>query len=180
MKLSLTPLSQGLLLFLQLLQSGSPSSHFRCRDLHVRHPVRTRFGLLEPSPSLSPSALVIPSALLFVGAPAFFCFLTGLRPDGRGDSLRFRPGEPVVSPFNVGSDEVGEMVWLSYEAYEASKPGCRYAVWFTATFASVERASSYLRSYLYCIYQGCFQAYGRYRLWWTEPKFARMNSLNCF
>lgn len=28
--------------FLQFTQSGTPSSHFRCRSLHVKHPVLTR------------------------------------------------------------------------------------------------------------------------------------------
>jgi hypothetical protein len=31
--------------FLQLRQLGRPSSHFKCRSRHVKHPVRTRFGL---------------------------------------------------------------------------------------------------------------------------------------
>lgn len=46
MKLSRTPRLHSRLLFRQLRQSGKPSSHFRCRSLHVRHPVRTRFDLV--------------------------------------------------------------------------------------------------------------------------------------
>lgn len=44
-KLSLIPRSHLRLLFWQFKQVGKASSHFRCRFLHVRHPVRTRFGL---------------------------------------------------------------------------------------------------------------------------------------
>lgn len=45
MKLSLTPRSHLRLLFWQFMQMGDASSHFRCRFLHVKHPVLTRFGL---------------------------------------------------------------------------------------------------------------------------------------
>ena len=32
--------------FLQFIQIGVASSHLRCLDLHVRHPVRTLLGLV--------------------------------------------------------------------------------------------------------------------------------------
>lgn len=44
-KLSRTPRSHLRLLFWQFRQVGKASSHLRCRFRHVRHPVRTRFGL---------------------------------------------------------------------------------------------------------------------------------------
>ena len=47
MKFNRTPLLHTLLDFLQFWQCGNPSSHLRCLSLHVRHPVRTRFGLFE-------------------------------------------------------------------------------------------------------------------------------------
>jgi hypothetical protein len=40
-----TPRSHFRLLFWQFRQVGKASSHLRCRFRHVRHPVRTRFGL---------------------------------------------------------------------------------------------------------------------------------------
>lgn len=45
-KLSRTPRSHFRLLFWQFRQVGKASSHLRCRFLHVKHPVRTRFGLV--------------------------------------------------------------------------------------------------------------------------------------
>lgn len=45
-KFSRTPRLHSRLLFLQFKQSGVPSSHFKCRSRHVRHPVLTRLGLL--------------------------------------------------------------------------------------------------------------------------------------
>ena len=41
MKFNRTPRLHSLLLFLQLLQSGVPSSHLRCLSLQVKQPVRT-------------------------------------------------------------------------------------------------------------------------------------------
>jgi len=46
MKFNRTPLLHSLLLFRQFIQSGTPSSHFKCRSRHVRHPVRTRLDLV--------------------------------------------------------------------------------------------------------------------------------------
>lgn len=46
MKLSLTPLLHTLDDFWQFMQTGNASSHLRCRSRQVRHPVRTRLGLL--------------------------------------------------------------------------------------------------------------------------------------
>lgn len=40
-----TPRLQSRFDFLQFWQSGTPSSHFKCRSRQVKHPVRTRFGL---------------------------------------------------------------------------------------------------------------------------------------
>ena len=56
-----------------------------------------------------------------------------------------RPGELAASPFNVGADEVGDIVLLSYGAYGGSKPDCRYAVW-SANVASVESRRSARRA----------------------------------
>jgi len=46
MKLSLTPLLHTLDDFWQFMQTGSASSHLRCRSRQVKHPVRTRLGLI--------------------------------------------------------------------------------------------------------------------------------------
>ncbi len=46
MKLSRTPLLQSRFDFLQFWHMGVPSSHFKCRSLHVKQPVRTLLGLL--------------------------------------------------------------------------------------------------------------------------------------
>ena len=45
MKLSRTPRLHILLDFRQFTHSGRPSSHFKCRSLQVKHPVRTLLGL---------------------------------------------------------------------------------------------------------------------------------------
>lgn len=45
MKFNLTPRLHCLFDFRQLTQFGRPSSHFKCRSLHVRQPVRTLLGL---------------------------------------------------------------------------------------------------------------------------------------
>lgn len=81
MKLRRTPLLHVRLLFLQLLQCGMPSSHFRCRSRHVRHPVRTLLGLFGPSPSFSPSPALIES-----------CLLSALGPTLRALFLEVTPG----------------------------------------------------------------------------------------
>lgn len=46
--------------FLQFWQCGNPSSHFKCRSLHVKHPVLTLLGLLGPAAELSPVATAEP------------------------------------------------------------------------------------------------------------------------
>lgn len=46
MKFNRTPLLHTRLDFRQFWQFGRPSSHFKWRSLQVKHPVRTRFGLL--------------------------------------------------------------------------------------------------------------------------------------
>ena len=56
MKFNRTPRLHSLLLFLQLLQSGVPSSHLRCLSLQVKQPVRTLLlfagaGLAEGTPA---------------------------------------------------------------------------------------------------------------------------------
>lgn len=45
MKFKRTPRLHSLFDFLQFWQSGTPSSHLRCRSLQVKQPVRTLFGL---------------------------------------------------------------------------------------------------------------------------------------
>jgi hypothetical protein len=47
--------------FLQLRQLGRPSSHFKCRSRHVKHPVLTRFGFGAVGSGAATAAL---SALL--------------------------------------------------------------------------------------------------------------------
>jgi hypothetical protein len=42
-KFNRTPRLHSRLLFLQFMQSGAASSHFKCRSRHVKHPVLTRF-----------------------------------------------------------------------------------------------------------------------------------------
>lgn len=89
MKFNLTPRLHCRLLFLQLLQLGKPSSHFKCRSLHVRQPVRTRFGF-DASPSFSPSPLA--SVLGLSRGPTLMTFLAGFDPDELGAFLRFFGG----------------------------------------------------------------------------------------
>ena len=81
MKFSRTPLLQSLFDFLQFRHIGVPSSHFRCRSRHVRHPVRTLLGFdvsglgaTSLTGVLSETGLS-PIVLELVGD--FFCFLTG-------------------------------------------------------------------------------------------------------
>jgi len=51
---------------------GAPSSHFRCRSLHVKHPVRTLLGLLAGA---APAALAgVPSD---TGLSLMVCELVG-------------------------------------------------------------------------------------------------------
>lgn len=85
MKFSLMPLLHSRLLLRQFWQLGHASSHLRWRSLQVRHPVRTRFGLLL-SPLLSPSP---PLGIESVRGPTFLIFLLGLLPVGFGGVLRF-------------------------------------------------------------------------------------------
>lgn len=126
MKFNRTPRLHVRLLFLQLLQCGSPSSHFRCRSRQVRHPVRTLLGF-PPAPSLSFSASpkLIKSALLSARGPTRLTFFGGFLPARLDDSLRFCPASTSWSPPAVGSEDVGDMVLLWYAAYEGSRPGCR-------------------------------------------------------
>jgi hypothetical protein len=73
MKFKRTPLLQFLLDFRQFWQIGRPSSHFKCRSLHVKQPVRTRFGLLaawDSAEVAEPSAPFAP--------PPLAAFITGL------------------------------------------------------------------------------------------------------
>jgi hypothetical protein len=55
-KLSFIPRLHILPDFLQFWQCGNPSSHFKCRSLHVKHPVLTLLGFLAPACELSPTA----------------------------------------------------------------------------------------------------------------------------
>lgn len=91
MKFSLMPLLQARLLFLQLLQTGRPSSHFKCLSRHVRHPVRTLFGLPDPSPSLSASAVI-----WSVTGPTLLTLFDFLLL-AMGNALRFFPRDSGVS-----------------------------------------------------------------------------------
>jgi hypothetical protein len=77
------------LLFLQLLQCGIASSHLRCLSRQVRHPVRTRFGLLEPSPSFSPSPFATSPFVVSDLGPTLFTFFEDFVPVGFGASFRF-------------------------------------------------------------------------------------------
>jgi hypothetical protein len=52
--------------------------------------------------------------LLSVRGPTLFGFLAAFFPVECGGSFRLRPGDAGMSPFAVGSDDVGEMVLLSY------------------------------------------------------------------
>ena len=64
MKFSRTPRLHFRFDFLQLWQLGMPSSHLRWRSLHVRHPVRTCFGLLAIAEAGS-SASAAPASEFF-------------------------------------------------------------------------------------------------------------------
>ena len=61
-KLSFSPRLHFRLLFLQFMQSGVDSSHFKCRSLHVKQPVRTlrdlSLGLVGASTGLGRSIVV--------------------------------------------------------------------------------------------------------------------------
>ncbi len=59
MKLSRMPRLHSRLLLRQLLHSGRPSSHLRCRSRQVKHPVRTRFDL--PTAGLAEGAGLSPA-----------------------------------------------------------------------------------------------------------------------
>lgn len=76
MKFNRTPRLHSLLLFLQLLQSGVASSHFKCLSLQVKHPVRTLLLLLGTGLGLE----VAVSAALWIGLGTFFFALTGTGP----------------------------------------------------------------------------------------------------
>jgi hypothetical protein len=52
---------------------GRPSSHFKCRSLHVKQPVRTRFGLLAAWVSVEVALPSTPFA-----PPPLAAFITGL------------------------------------------------------------------------------------------------------
>jgi hypothetical protein len=60
-----TPLLQTRLDFRQFWQFGRPSSHFKWRSLHVKQPVRTRFGLLADA--AASAASVAPSVFICAG-----------------------------------------------------------------------------------------------------------------
>lgn len=80
MKFNRTPRLHSLLLFLQLLQSGVPSSHFRCLSLQVRHPVRTL--LLLFGTGLGVEVVTVSAALWIglLGLEIFFFALVGTGP----------------------------------------------------------------------------------------------------
>jgi len=73
-KFSRTPRLHSRLLFLQFMQSGAASSHFKWRSRHVKHPVLTRFdldgadvggALLSTGLDVGPSAHVVGEWMLF-------------------------------------------------------------------------------------------------------------------
>ncbi len=64
MKFSRTPRLHARLLFRQFWQSGMPSSHFRCRSLQVKQPVRTRLDLAEPVAAAGPRSVASLSGAL--------------------------------------------------------------------------------------------------------------------
>ena len=63
MKFSRTPLLHGRLDFLQFKQSGKPSSHFKWRSLHVKQPVRTRFGLAAAAAAIAAVSVDVVASL---------------------------------------------------------------------------------------------------------------------
>lgn len=85
MKFSRIPRSHARLDFRQFWQMGVPSSHLRCRDLQVKHPVRTRFGfaaaaaaaaaVVAAASALSPALLSDP--FMEVGLPPTVLELLG-------------------------------------------------------------------------------------------------------
>ncbi len=64
MKFSRIPRSQARLDFRQFWQIGVPSSHLRCRDLQVKHPVRTRFGFAAAAAAAVAAASALSPGLL--------------------------------------------------------------------------------------------------------------------
>lgn len=125
MKFNRTPRLHVLLLLRQLLQCGIASSHLRWRSRHVKHPVRTLFGLLadpSPLPLPSPSAVMPSSALLSVLGPTFLTFLTGFLPVGLGGVFLFRPAMLEGSAVRVVSDELeGEISWVLFASGSTSR-----------------------------------------------------------
>jgi hypothetical protein len=75
-KFSRIPRLHSRLLFRQLLQSGTPSSHLRWRSRQVKHPVRTRLDL--PTTGLAGRACLLPLLLpLWLPVLAVPIFSTG-------------------------------------------------------------------------------------------------------
>ncbi len=71
MKFNLTPRLHCLFDFRQLTQSGRPSSHFKCRSLQVRQPVRTLFGR-DAATLVSTGAVVATGSVAIGFSPVHF------------------------------------------------------------------------------------------------------------
>lgn len=65
-KFNRTPRLHTLFDLRQFWQCGSPSSHFKCLSLHVRHPVRTLFGLFAAATADASAATLEPPAAFVV------------------------------------------------------------------------------------------------------------------
>lgn len=137
MKLSRTPRSHSLLDFRQFTQSGTPSSHFKCRLRHVRHPVRTLLGregttvvetpfpvLLDSGFSPGSFTIIVEVSRNFDAAPTAFRRFAG------GGlfcefGLSWLEAGVCWSPSTVPSDmvevEKGDGCWRCTSMYPASK-----------------------------------------------------------
>lgn len=74
-KFSRIPRSHSRFDFRQFWQIGVPSSHFRWRDLQVRHPVRTRLGFALVVAASLPAPVLLSDPFMEVGLPPTACGL---------------------------------------------------------------------------------------------------------
>ena len=89
MKFSFSPLLQVRFDFLQFKHVGTRSSHLRCLSLHVRQPVRTRFGFgssVGGVVSALAMLLVCAATMASMSSALLFLFLDSPRFAGDGFS----------------------------------------------------------------------------------------------
>ena len=121
MKFKRTPLLHTRLDFWQLLQFGIPSSHFKCRSLQVRQPVRTRFGLLAAAVSAAPGRSVAgiceagraPPSAIWLGPVTLNCLSGGLMSPWRfgGVNCCAETGPRLEAVGVRNEDDAGDGTW---------------------------------------------------------------------